>query len=164
MTKRNPAINNPYNQILQARREALSNATRSALVPANCQTAAMLTPQALTRQERSQLLEVTINCNTAGDNQLIPTLTGKKLIYEIVIWNVAAQTLALFQGPSATGILKLRLTSFPALTGFTLGFNGSYAQPHFEIDGGQPFVLNLAASTQVDGMIRYKISSGSTDQ
>jgi hypothetical protein len=107
------------------------------------------------------LLLSPINANIAGDTALIPTLSGKKLIYEIVLWNVTAQTIAFYQGPSASGILLLRLTGFPSLTGFTLGFNGNFSQPHFEVDAGQQFVLNLANATQVDGFIRYSIGGGS---
>jgi len=158
----NPTLHNPWNRMLQQRRMELSRASRSAIMPANCQPPSNITPQAAERQQRSQLLSVPILAGAAGDNQLIPTLTGKKLIYELVLWNVSAQTLALYQGPSASGILLLMLTNFPALTGFTLGFNGSFAQPHWEIDSGQPFVLNLGVGTEVDGFIRYKISSGST--
>ncbi len=158
----NPTLNNPWNRMLQARRVSLANASRSAITPANCQPAIASSPAAVERQQRSQLLSVPVLALAAGDNQLIPTLTGKKLIYEVVLWNVGAQTLAFWQGPSASGILLTKFTNFPALTGFTLGFNGNFAMPHWEIDSGQPLVLNLSAGTEVDGFIRYKISSGST--
>lgn len=149
----NGAIPNPWNQLLRARANALEYAYRGPISP-GCQLPSLDTPAA--NVQRKSLLAVPINCSAAGDNQLIPTLIGKKLIYEIFIWNVAAQTLKLYQGSSASGILLLQLTSFPALTGFVLGFNGNFAQPHWEIDPGQPLVLNLGAATQVDGFIRYR--------
>lgn len=160
----NPTLNNPFNGMLQGHRENLARANRTAMVPGNCaslQTATGSTLGEAARKQRKHLLQLPINVFQAGDNQLIPTLQGKKLIYEIVLWNSTAQTLRLFQGPSATGILLLQLTAFPATTGFILGFNGSWRMPHFEVDSGQPFVLNLASAAQVDGMIRYRITSGS---
>lgn len=155
----NPTLNNPYNEALQTRREALAGAFRVALFP-GCNPATQ--PQPTTQQQRGQLLSLPINAFTAGDNQIIPSLTGKKLIYEIFLWNVAAQTLQLWQGASATGILLLQITAFPALSGLTLGFNGSFAMPHWEIDPGQPLTLTLQNSTQVDGFIRYRIANGNS--
>jgi hypothetical protein len=154
----NPTLNNPYNQLLQARREALGGAYRVALAP-GCNPATQ--PAPTLKQQRGQLLRVPINAFTAGDNLIIPTLTGKKLIYEIFLWNVAAQTLQLWQGASATGILLVQMTSFPALSGLTLGFNGNAAMPHWEIDPGQPLTLTLASSTQVDGFVVYRNADGS---
>ena len=57
-------------------------------------------------------------------------------------------------------ITLLDLVNFPALTGFLLGFNGNFEQPHWEIDNGQPLVLNLSAGTQVTGFIRYRTENG----
>jgi hypothetical protein len=146
-------IPNPWNDILRQRADDLTHAFRGPISP-GC-AVPPLTPAAPNVQ-RNSLLRVPINCFTAGDNFLIPTLIGRKLIYEIHIWNVAAQTLALYQGSSATGILLTRWTAFPALTGVTLGFNGNFAMPHFQIDPGQPFTLNLENSTQVDGFVVYR--------
>jgi hypothetical protein len=158
----NPTLNNPYNQLLQARRDALGGAWRFALAPGcNPGKEPGTRPAPTLKQQRGQLLHVPINAFTAGDNQIIPTLTGRKLIYEIFVWNVAAQTLQLWQGASATGILLTQLTAFPSLSGITLGFNGSFAQPHWEIDPGQPLTLTLANSSQVDGFIVYRIADGS---
>lgn len=155
----NPTLNNPYNRVLEMRRHALASAQRVALTPL-CNPTTVHTAATLSTRKRRQLLSVPINAFTAGDNQLIPTLTGKKLIHEIFLWNVTTQTLGLFQGPSATGILLFRMTTFPGGTGFILGFNGSFEMPHFEIDSGQPLILNLQNSTQVDGFIRYRIPGG----
>jgi hypothetical protein len=146
---------NPWNSVLAQRAVALSRAYRHPITP-GCD---LPDPTSTPVQRRKSLLSVPINTSAAGDNQLISTLIGTKLIYEIVLWNVTAQNLALYQGPSATGILLLSLPSFPATTGLTLGFNGNFEQPHFEIDPGQAFVLNLQNATQVTGFIRYRVAT-----
>ncbi len=146
---------NPWNSVLRMRAMQLTKAYRHPIAP-GCD---LPDPKSTPLQRRSSLLTVPIQISSAGDNQLISTLIGKKLIYEIVIWNVAAQTLKFYQGPSASGILLLPLTNFPALSMFTLGFNGNFEQAHWEIDPGQPFVLNLQNNTEVDGFIRYRVAT-----
>lgn len=150
---RGPA--NPYNTTLQQRKDALAIAYRHPITP-GCD---LPTPESTAVQRRSSLLRVPINANAAGDYQLISTLIGEKLIYEIFLWNVTAQNLALYQGPSAGGILLLALPSFPSASGLTLGFNGNFEMPHFEIDAGQAFVLNLQNATQVTGFVNYRIAT-----
>lgn len=146
---------NPWNKVLRDRAKTLIQAYRHPITP-GCD---LPDPQSTPVQRRKSLLSVPIAASAAGDYQLISTLIGTKLIYEIVLWNVTAQNLALYQGPSASGILLLSLPSFPATTGLTLGFNGNFEQPHFEIDAGQPFVLNLQNSTQVTGFVRYRVAT-----
>jgi hypothetical protein len=158
----NPTLTNPWNQLLDDRRRALGAAQRYALTP-NCNPITgqpNLTPS----QQRGQILRIPIIATIAGDNLLIPTLAGKKLIYEITVWNAsaAAINLGFYQGASATGVLQLLMGNFPATTGFTLGFNGSFEMPHFEIDNGQPFVLNLSTTGPVQGFIRYRIQNGTS--
>lgn len=148
-----PAANNPFNTVLRDRAAALRLAYRGPIAP-GCELLA-ISPVAESRVKRKTLISIPINAFTAGDNAIISTLIGRKLIYEIVLWNVTAQTLAFYQGASATGILLLRLTDFPALTGLTLGFNGNFDMPHMEVELGQPLILNLENSTQVDGFVRY---------
>lgn len=150
-------ILNPYNEVLAQKHAQLRRAVRFALSP-TCDPQTMQ-PKLSGVQLRRQLRTIQIDASTAGDNTLIPATAGVKQIYELVLWNVAAQTLIFRQGTSS-GFRVLRLTDFPALTGFTLGFNGSFDQPHWEIDNGQPLILNLAASTQVDGFIRYRVQNG----
>lgn len=159
MTPPGPTQN--WNQILRDRAASLGIAFRHAVSPGcNLQPEQPLPPPVTTpKQERASLLTIPILANLAGDNVLISTLTGRKLIYEFVIWNVTAQTVALYQGPSVGGILQTKFTNFPSLTGFTLGFNGNFSQPHFEIDAGQPLILNLQNGTEVDGFIRYRIQT-----
>ena len=51
------------------------------------------------------------------------------------MWNVGAQTCLWQQGTTGgMPITLLDLVNFPALTGFLLGFNGNFEQPHWEID------------------------------
>lgn len=156
----NRTLNNPYNQALRAQAGNLANATRYALTPGCNPITGEAQPSA--QQLRSRLIHAIIDTATAGDYLVIPTLIGRKLIYEIVLWNVGTQTLILQQGQTggSSTIRMLRLTNFPSLTGFTLGFDGSEQQPHFEVDNGQPFVLNLGAATQVDGYVKYAVSNG----
>jgi len=156
----NPSTLSPYNQALETRRNVLAKAIRYALTP-GCNPitgAPKLTPQQL----RRQLLSVPIIAAVAGDNALIPTTSGRLLVYEVVVWNAsaAAINLAFFQGSSSGGILLLPLSNFPGQTGLTLGFNGSFEMPHFEIDSGQELVLNLSTTGPVQGMVRYKIDNG----
>jgi hypothetical protein len=161
---------NPFNLTLRAQRDSLRGAWRHPLVPgcgpaqAAAQAAAAAapsTPPSNPTQRRSSLVHIPIVVNTSGDNILIPPSLGRKLIYEIVIWNVASQSLSFYQGPSATGILKLKLTSFPALTGLTLPFAGNWEFPHWEIDDGQPLVMNLGSNAEVDGFIKYRVANTS---
>lgn len=161
MTPTNPTDNNPFNQVLNDRRELMAIAQRYALTP-DCNPISGQ-PNLTAAQLRSQLLSVPITAVIAGDNLLIPTRAGKKLIYEVVVWNAsaAAVNLKFYQGsPANGGVLLLPMSNFPATTGFTLGFNGSFEMPHFSIDNGQPFVLNLSTTGPVEGMIRYRVANG----
>ena len=93
----NPSTLSPYNQALETRRNVLAKAIRYALTP-GCNPitgAPKLTPQQL----RRQLLSVPIIAAVAGDNALIPTTSGRLLVYEVVVWNAsaAAINLAFFQ-------------------------------------------------------------------
>lgn len=150
---RGPA--NPFNVILRQRAQILATAYRHPITP-GCD---LPDPKSTPVQRRKALLSVPINATAAGDYPIISTLIGTKLIYEVVLWNVTAQNLALYQGPSASGILLLSLPSFPTTTGFTLGFNGNFEQAHFEIDAGQPFTLTLQNATQVTGFVRYRVAT-----
>jgi len=146
---------NKFNEILRDRAAALKKAYRHPIFP-GCD---LKDPKSTPLQRRASLLHVPFDFSGAGDNQLISTLTGKKLIYEILIWNVVAQDLALYQGPSASGILLLPWPSVPNTTGLTLGFSGNFEQPHFEIDAGQTFVLNLQNATRVTGFVKYRVAT-----
>ena len=84
----NPSTLSPYNQALETRRNVLAKAIRYALTP-GCNPitgAPKLTPQQL----RRQLLSVPIIAAVAGDNALIPTTSGRLLVYEVVVWNASA--------------------------------------------------------------------------
>lgn len=146
---------NPWNQVLQARKLLLSKAYRHPIAP-GCD---LTDPKTTALQRRSSILHVPIDVSTAGDTPLISTLIGRKLIYEIFLWNVAAQNLALYQGNSASGILLTKMPAFPATSGLLLGFNGNFEMPHFEIDSGQPLVLNLQNATQVTGFLKYRVAT-----
>jgi hypothetical protein len=158
-----PQTTNPFNLKLAAQRFSLSRAFRYALTP-NCNPTTGA-PNLTSRQLRKQLLELPIQAAIAGDNLLIPTTgAGEQLIFELLLWNSSAAPIdmALYQGPSASGILLLPISNFPPTTGLTLGFNGNWEQPHFQIDIGQPFVLNLSTAGPVQGMIRYKLMNGTS--
>jgi hypothetical protein len=158
----NRSLSNPYNRALRRRSLELNRAARYALTPGCDPTTGEARQTGL--QQRARLVHALINASAAGDYPVIPTLTGKKLIYELVLWNLSAQTLILQQGLTggASTLTLLQLSSFPATTGFTLGFDGNFEQPHFEVDNGQPFILNLGASTQVDGFVRYRVQNGTS--
>lgn len=155
-----PYIPDPFNQILGQKHGMLTRAKRFALGtlcdPATGQ------PAPTDAQLKNQLKLVQINAAASGDNVIIPALAGDKEIFELFLWNVTQQTLVLQQGSSQGGmaIVQTRLTNFPDLSGFILGFNGSFQQPHFVIDNGQSLVLNLQNGTQVDGFVRYRVQNG----
>lgn len=151
------------NDLLRARAALLKRVKVTALYPgcvADDAVAASAPPPASlpTVPPNWQLRRVPINISTAGDNTLISTLVGQKNIYEIFLWTAGgANSLALYQGPSATGILLLPWPGVPAQTGFVLGFNGNFKQPHWEVDAGNTLVLNLSAATQVTGFLVYAV-------
>lgn len=154
-----PYIVAPFNQIIAAKHQGLKTAKRTALTTdCGAQGNEKRPPMA----RRRALKTIQINATVAGDNILIPGIAGIKQIFEMVLWNVSAQNLILQQGPSgaASTITLFQIPGMPATFGLFLGFNGSFEQPHFEIDNNQPFVLNLSAGTQVTGFIRYRIIAG----
>lgn len=153
-----PVIPNPYNAKLSEKHASLQRALRYAMATV-CDpfTRKPESPANL----RKQLKTIQINATLAGDNIVIPTLNGVRQIFELVMWNVGAQTCLWQQGTTGgMPITLLDLVNFPALTGFLLGFNGNFEQPHWEIDNGQALVLNLSAGTQVTGFIRYRTENG----
>lgn len=153
-------IENPYNQILAQKHGMLARAVRYALATV-CDPASG-EPKLTAAQLRRQLKTIQINAAAAGDNIIIPALAGVKEIFELVMWNVAAQDLQWQQGSTAssTSIPLLALPAFPPTTGFTLGFNGNWEMPHWEIDNGQSLVLVCSAATRVTGFIRYRVANG----
>lgn len=156
-----PYIVSPYNQILSQKHGQVLGAVRVALgTVCDADGKAIIPPPAL----RRQLKLVAINVSAAGDNILIPAdQAGVKQVYELVMWNVTGQSLQFQQGQTGNGPLPLLpLTSFPALTGFTLGFCGSWDFPHWEVENGQPLILHLSAGGVVNGFIRYRVQNGNS--
>lgn len=154
-------IPNPYNLILGQKHGQVLRAVRFALGTV-CDPK---TGQPVIKVNRGkQLRTIQISAAAAGDNIIIPALPGIKQIFELVLWNVTAQTMQWQQGSTASNnaIRLLRLTNFPDTTGFTLGFNGNFEMPHWEIDQSQPLILNLQNATQVDGFIRYRVANGTS--
>jgi hypothetical protein len=150
-------IPNPYNQLL-AQKHGQSLRAQRAPLGTQCDPRS---GKPIKRPTKQQLQFAQINANMAGDNVLLPALAGVRQIFELVIWNVAAQNVRFQQGSTAGGqaIALLPLIGMPALIGFILGFNGSFEMPHWEIDPNQPLVVNLSVGTQVTGYIRYRTSS-----
>lgn len=152
-------IDKAWNQILAQKHGQAARVVRLALgTVCDAQGKPKIAKAAL----RRQLKFIQINAATVGDNIIIPAgQAGAKQIFEVVVWNVTQQTLTFTQGTTGTSpITLLRLTDFPDTTGFTLGFNGSWDMPHWEIDNGQPLILNLQNGTQVDGFVRYRVQNG----
>lgn len=155
-------IPNPYNQILAQKHGQVQRAFRFAL--GTVCSAATGQPAPTTNQLRKQLKTIQINVTDIGDNLIIPALAGVKQIYELVMWNVTGQDLSWQQGSTASNnfITLLDLPGFPTTTGFTLGFNGNWDMPHWEIDNNQPLILTLSAATRVTGFIRYRVANGTS--
>jgi hypothetical protein len=154
----NPLVPLPYNQILAQKHAQVRAAVRIPLGTICDLEGKPKIPASL----RRQLVRISINVAATGDSIIIPAgQAGVKQIYELVLWNVTAQTLIWQQGQTGNQpITQLQLTNFPDLTGFTLGFCGSWDFPHWEIDNGQPLILNCSGGTQVDGFIRYRVQNG----
>ena len=155
-----PYIENPFNQILGQKHGQVRHAVRMALGTV-CNVEGK--PRVPARSVRRQLKFIQINAQLTGDNIIIPAgQAGVKEILEVVMWNVAGpQDIVFQQGQTGNNpITLLRLTAFPATTGFTLGFNGNFDMPHWEIDNGQPLILNTSNGTEVDGFVRYRVQNG----
>jgi len=156
-----PLIQNPFNQLLAQKHAGLATAKRYALGTV-CDPSGQ--PQPPTGASlRRQLKFIQINAQVTGDNVLIPQFSGRKQIYEVVIWNAASQTLLFQQGVTGNNPIPLfNIPGMPGNVGFTLGFNGNFDMPHWEVDNNQPLVLNLSAGSQVTGFIRYRIDNGTS--
>jgi hypothetical protein len=148
---------NPWNAQLADKHFWLPRALRYAIgTPCD----AFGVPQVSASTLSNQLRTIQIIAPVAGDNLIIPGISGVKLIYELSLWNIAAQNLIWQQGTTGNHPLQLlALNSFPALTPYTLPFSGNWDFPHWEIDTGQPLVLNCSAATGVQGFIRYRVSN-----
>ncbi len=156
-----PYITNPYNRILGQKHNQAGRAVRLALgTVCDAEGKPKVSPRVL----RRQIKLIQINAAAVGDNIIIPAgQAGVKEVLEVVLWNVTAQTLIFQQGATGTNpITLLRLTTFPTTTGFTLGFNGNFYMPHWEVDNGQPLILNTSGGTQVDGFVRYRVQNGTS--
>jgi len=91
----------------------------------------------------------------AGNNTVIAGNGGTQLeIFELMLWNVTAQTIRLLDGDSdMTG----PLTSFPSTSGYQLTDTG---RPHFRLRAGKAFVINLSGGTELSGFVRYRMITG----
>lgn len=101
------------------------------------------------------IIHVPIFANAVGDNVVIPSIGRKFLLMELFIWNaVGAQTIIYKDGTSNP---LLTQTNVPIAGGLFLGFAGN-DQPHFTVNAGNGFILNLSAGTEVDGYAKYKLA------
>lgn len=155
-------IPNPWNAKLAEKHVGLANAVRYALGTV-CDPTTRKPPSG--GAGRRQLKLIQINALAAGDNVIIPALAGVKEIFEVFMWNVAAQDIIWQQGMTgaANTFTINQLPAFPATSGFVLGMSTRWDMPHWEIDNNQPLVLNLSVGTQVTGFIRYRVANFITE-
>lgn len=148
----------PYSNILLDRRQRLQLAYRGPIAPNQPIPEDRSIPEMSAHAEQTAMLHVPFVALNKGDNVLIPTLIGRKFIFEMFIYNAgAAQTIQLFQGSSIIGTLLLQLANFPAGAQMLLPLSGNPLQSHFNIESGQSLVLTLAAANaEVDGFLRYR--------
>lgn len=156
----------PYSNLLATRREELATAYRGPISPSSPIPADGSIPELQSVQaERRAMLHIPYVFQTAGDNILIPSLIGRKIVYEFFLYNPGgvgtSATLQLYQGPSTTGTLLLQLTDFSPKSQLLLPFSGNLIQSHFDIESGQSMVMNLSASTEISGFLRYRIDNNS---
>ena len=89
--------------------------------------------------------------NRATSGELLAARAGYSLaIYGLLLYNVAAQTVTLMDGPDFT-LLALPLLPGPAPIQLTLGF----LVPLWELRVGQPLGILLGGPTQVTGVVKY---------
>lgn len=105
----------------------------------------------------TEKMKVTIDTSVAGNNLIIAGSPGYVIrIFELRLWNVAAQTLTLVDSQDPIP-LEGALDSYPALTGYYLPDQGS--EPHYELQPGGDFLLNLAAATRVTGFVKFSVKT-----
>lgn len=105
----------------------------------------------------SEKMKVVIDTSVAGDNIIVAGSLGYIIrIFELRLWNVAAQTLTLVDSQDPIP-LEGPLASYPALTGYYLPDQGS--EPHYECKPGGNFVLNLGAATRVTGFVKFTVKT-----
>lgn len=155
-------IANPWNAKLSEKHVGLANAVRFALGTV-CDPMTRKPPAHASGRRQLKLIQ--INAQINGDNVIIPALAGVKEIFELFMWNVAAQDIVWQQGMTgeANTFTITQLPSFPPTSGFVLGMSSRWDMPHWEIDNNQPLVLNLDGGTQVTGFIRYRVANGITE-
>lgn len=150
----------PYNQVIAQKHVQVRRAVRQALgTVCDAEGRPKATPRAL----RRQLKFIQILAPLAGDNIIIPAgQAGIKMILEFVLWNqTGPNTLTVQQGQTGNNAITLvELTDFPTTGGFVLGFNGNWDMAHWEIDNGQPLILNNPGGTRVTGFVRYRVLNG----
>jgi len=93
-----------------------------------------------------------IDVATAGDNTIVSgSGSARVCIYALVLWNTDEQDVLLKGG---TEPLMGPIVGLPAKGSFTLQEMG---KPHFRLQPGQPFVMNLSVGARVTGYIKFRL-------
>jgi hypothetical protein len=100
------------------------------------------------------------SCSTLGDNIVVPGAQGYRIaIHQLSMWNTAKQTVRLLDGAAGVDLMGA-LTDFPAGGGDFLPYQD---EPHFVLQDGHAFVINIAADTDgdatgaVNGFLKYRM-------
>ena len=100
-----------------------------------------------------ELAHQIINVATAATHTIIQGTPGARIdIYELMIWNVAAQDFEYYDGADS---LSGPLDSFPAESGL---FLPNVGEARFRLQPGNSFNLQLSAATQVSGHVLYRVA------
>lgn len=110
-------------------------------------------PAEVTQAGLAPLVHQVIDVATAASHKIAMAIDGASIaLHELVLWNAAVDQTILLEDD--IGTRYLRLTTWPAATGFTLRDNGL---PIFTLPASRSLMLTLSAAGQVDGYIRYRV-------
>jgi hypothetical protein len=103
-------------------------------------------------QGSNTLIRVPFDIASVGDNTIIQgNSAGRITIYQLDLWNVSQQSIQLKAGAT---LLRGILANFPSQTGYGLAPGAKY---HFQLQPGEPFIINLSAGTQTTGFVSYQM-------
>jgi hypothetical protein len=101
------------------------------------------------------------NVSAVGDNIVIPAAAGYRIaVHQVSMYSTENQTIRFLQGTPAGVDLQGPLVNFAQGAGYYLSYQKE--EPHFILDTGQPFVLNIAAGSggatgNLSGFVKYRM-------
>lgn len=152
---------NQWNEILDAETDLARRAQRGQVVvtDANGQQTVVGTSSTDNPMQRPSK-NVPFSCAVAGDNIVVPGAQGYRIgIHQLSMWSTAKQTIRLLDGAAGVDLIGA-FTDFPAGGGDFLPYQ---AEPHFILQDGHSFVINISADSggdptgAVNGFLKYRM-------